>query len=154
MDSVIDEKVEALLNEFASHRDEIKKMIDEVDELRKSIDQLIPKKLDVRYVRFFEEKVKSMTGFFSTLLDMRKEIIKSLKDEIELRRKLGSGDKMIDIESAIDIGSVANKVEQFQKKAQSLKKKRLKKAKDETDNIVKTVDVTKLHEVKSNQGEV
>jgi hypothetical protein len=125
-------------------------MIDEVDDLRKSIDQLIPKKLDVRYARFFEEKVKSMTGFFSTLLDMRKEIIKSLKDEIDLRRKLGGGDKMIDVESAIDIRSVANKVEQFQKKAQSLKEQRLKKAKDETDSIVKSVDVTKLHEAKSN----
>ena len=150
MDNILDEKVEALLDEFALHRDEIKKMIEEVDDLRKSIDQLIPKKLDVRYARFFEEKVKSMTGFFSTLLDMRKEIIKSLKDEIDLRRKLGAGDAMIDVESAIDIRSVANKVEQFQKKAQSLKEQRLKKAKDETDKIVRTVDVTKLHEAKSN----
>ncbi len=150
MDPVIDEKVEALLDEFAVHRDEIKKMIEEVDELRQAIDKLIPKKLDARYVRFFEEKVKSMTSFFSTLLDMRKEIIKSIKDEIELRRKLGAADGQMDVESAIDIRSVANKVEEFQKKAEDLKKKRLDKAKKETDQIVNTIDVTKLHEVKSN----
>ncbi|MHA1623149.1 MAG: hypothetical protein ACTSVO_13535 [Candidatus Heimdallarchaeaceae archaeon] len=150
MEHVLDEKVSALLDEFALHRDEIKKMIEEVDDLRQDIDLLIPKKLDVRYVRFFEEKVKSMTGFFSTLLDMRKEIIKSIKDEIELRRKLGAGDASIDVEGAIDIRSIADKIETFKKSADGLKAKRLKRAKDETDQIVKSVDVTKLHEAKSN----
>jgi uncharacterized coiled-coil DUF342 family protein len=150
MDHLIDEKVSALLDEFALHRDEIKKMIKEVDELRQSIDKLIPKKLDIRYIRFFEEKVKSMTNFFSALLDMRKEIIKSIKDEIELRRKLGAAGDAIDVEDAIDIRAVVDKVEAFKKKADSLKKKRLKKAIEETDQIVKNVDVTQLHEVKSN----
>lgn len=150
MDHLIDEKVSALLDEFSFHRDEVKKMIDEVDELRQNIDKLIPKKLDARYIRFFEEKVKSMTSFFSTLLDMRKEIIKSIKDEIELRRKLGAADSSINVEDAIDIRSVADKVEQFQRKAQKLKEKRLEKAKKETDEIVKSIDVTQLHEVKKN----
>lgn len=150
MERLIDEKVTALLDEFAAHRDEIKRMIDEVDELRQDIDRLIPKKLDARYQRFFEEKVKSMTGFFSTLLDMRKEIIKSIKDEIELRRKLGATEDSINVEDAIDIRSVANKIAEFQKKADTLKEKRLKKAQRETDQIVKSVDVTQLHEVKTN----
>jgi len=150
MENLIDEKVNQLLDEFAEHRDEIKKMIVEVDDLRQDIDKLIPKKLDARYVRFFEEKVKSMTSFFSAFLDMRKEIIKSIKDEIELRRKLGIGDSDIDVEGAIDIRAVADKVEQFRKKADGLKEARLKKAKSETDEIVKNIDVTQLHEVKSN----
>lgn len=150
MDHLIDEKVSALLDEFAFHRDEVKKMIEEVDELRQDIDKLIPKKLDARYIRFFEEKVKSMTGFFSTLLDMRKEIIKSIKDEIELRRKLGAAGESIDVENAIDIRAVADKIEEFQKKSKALKEARLKKAKSETDEIVKNIDVTQLHEVKSN----
>jgi len=150
MDNLLDEHISALLDEFAGHRDEIKKMIEEVDELRQAIDRLIPKKLDARYTRFFEEKVKSMTSFFSALLDMRKEIIKSIKDEIELRRKLGGGDLSIDVEDAIDIRSVAEKVEQFKRKTDDLKEKRLEKAKAETDAIVKTIDVTQLHETKSN----
>ena len=150
MDQLIDDKVSALLDEFSFHRDEVKKMIDEVDELRQNIDKLIPKKLDARYIRFFEEKVKSMTSFFSTLLDMRKEIIKSIKDEIELRRKLGAADGSVNVEDAIDIRSIADKVDQFQKRTQKLKADRLEKAKKETDEIVKSIDVTQLHEVKSN----
>ena len=150
MDHLIDEKVVELLNEFALHRDEIKKMIVEVDDLRQDIDKLIPKKLDARYIRFFEEKVKSMTNFFSALLDMRKEIIKSIKDEIELRRKLGAAGDTIDVENAIDIRAVAEKIEQFQKKSAHLKEKRLKRAKEDTDQIVKSIDVTQLHEAKSN----
>jgi len=150
MEHLIDEKVVELLDEFALHRDEIKKMITEVDEIRQSIDKLIPKKLDARYIHFFEEKVKSMTSFFSALLDMRKEIIKSIKDEIELRRKLGAAGDSIDVEDAIDIRSVAEKIELFQKKASKLKAGRLKKAKEETDEIVKNIDVTQLHGVKSN----
>ena len=150
MENLIDEKVNQLLDEFAEHRDEIKKMIVEVDDIRQDIDTLIPKKLDVRYARFFEEKVKSMTNFFSALLDMRKEIIKSIKDEIELRRKLGIGDSNIDVEGSIDIRGVAEKVELFRKKADSLKAARLIKAKSETDEIVKNIDVTKIQEAKSN----
>ena len=150
MDQLIDEKVSALLDEFSFHRDEVKKMIDEVDELRQNIDKLIPKKLDARYIRFFEEKVKSMTSFFSTLLDMRKEIIKSIKDEIELRRKLGAADGSVNVEDAIDIRSIADKVDEFQKKTKKLKEARLQKAKKETDEIVKSIDVTQLHEAKSN----
>jgi hypothetical protein len=150
MEHLIDEKVMELLNEFALHRDEIKKMIHEVDEIRQTIDKLIPKKLDARYIHFFEEKVKSMTSFFSALLDMRKEIIKSIKDEIELRRKLGAAGDSINVEDAIDIRSVAEKVEQFKRAADSLKEKRLEKAKRETDEIVRNIDVTKIHEAKSN----
>lgn len=150
MEHLIDDKVIELLNEFALHRDEIKKMIVEVDDLRQDIDKLIPKKLDARYIRFFEEKVKSMTSFFSALLDMRKEIIKSIKDEIELRRKLGAARDEIDVESAIDIRSVVEKIEEFQKKSTQLKENRLKRAKKETDEIVKNIDVTQLHDAKSN----
>ena len=150
MEQLIDDKINDLLNEFALHREEIKKMIVEVDDIRKSIDKLIPKKLDARYINFFEEKVKSLTSFFSTLLDMRKEIIKSIKDEIELRRKIGSAVEDIDVESAIDIRAVANKVEEFRQTTSKLKEKRLARAQKETDEIVKNVDVTQLHEAKAN----
>jgi hypothetical protein len=81
---------------------------------------------------------------------MRKEIIKSIKDEIELRRKLGAASDTIHVEDAIDIRAVARKVEEFRDKAQALKEKRLEKAKRETDEIVRSIDVTKIHEAKSN----
>ncbi|MHA1872736.1 MAG: hypothetical protein ACTSVB_01370, partial [Candidatus Heimdallarchaeaceae archaeon] len=81
-------QVEHLLEEFNDHRVAIKEMIDELNVIKKNIDRLIPASLDARYIRFFEEKVKSITNLFNSLLDMRKEIVKSVREEIDLRRKL------------------------------------------------------------------
>jgi len=68
---------------------------------------------------FFEEKVKAMTAFFNSLLDMRKEINKSLKDEMEVRRKLLKDDfgEESDIEEKLNLSirGIAKKVDKFQK---------------------------------------
>lgn len=122
------QKIEELLLEFESHRNEIKKMIEELEDIREKIDTLIPTSMDKRYIRFFEEKVKSMTSFFNSLLEMRKEIAKSVKDEIEVRRKLSkSEDKIFDVEELLDVRSFANKVEKFKDETINFKKKRQEK---------------------------
>jgi len=112
---------EKLLTEFDDHRNAIKEMIVELDAIKKNIDRLIPTSLDARYIRFFEEKVKSITLLFNSLLEMRKEIVKSVKDEIDLRRKLDTKDGIEDFENIIDIRKVAKKVESFQEKQQEFK---------------------------------
>jgi len=76
--SIMDE----LIAEFKIHRNAIMDMIKDLEEIKANINRLIPTTLDSRYVRFFEEKVKTITEVFRTLLDMRKEIQKSLKEEI------------------------------------------------------------------------
>ena len=113
--------VEKLLQEFEDHRDAIKDMIVELDTIKKSIDRLIPTSLDKRYVRFFEEKVKSITNLFNSLLEMRKEITKSVREEIDLRRKLEDKGGVEEIENIIDIRKVAKQVEGFQEKRQQFK---------------------------------
>jgi hypothetical protein len=123
-----EEKIDALLGEFELHRNEIKKMISELEDIRNKIDTLIPTSIDKRYVRFFEEKVKSLTSFFNSLLEMRKEIAKSVKDEIEIRRRISrSEDKLIDVEDMLDVRSFANKIEEFKGETINLKKKRKEK---------------------------
>ncbi|NHJ48920.1 MAG: hypothetical protein FK733_14135 [Asgard group archaeon] len=114
-------EVEHLLEEFTYHRDAIKEMIVEMNGIKANIDRLIPTSLDARYVRFFEEKVKSITNLFNSLLDMRKEIVKSVREEIDLRRKLdfSAGDR--DLENVIDIRRVAEKVEHFKEEQQKFK---------------------------------
>lgn len=110
--------VEQLLSEFKEQRDSLKLMIKDLEVVKEKIDNLFPEgTLDKRYSRFFEEKVKSATGIFSALLDIRKEITKSLKDEIELRRKLTKEEKesAFNLESLLDIGNLASKVEKLQK---------------------------------------
>jgi hypothetical protein len=85
--NVHDDIIIELLKEFNIHRIEINKMINELEDIRGKVDTLIPTSLDARFMRFFEEKIKSITGLFNSLLDMRKEIAKSIKDEIDIRNQ-------------------------------------------------------------------
>ena len=66
------ERIDFLLKEYDDHRDAIKSMIADLEKIRVRVDTLIPDNLDARYMRFFEEKVKSITALFNSLLEMRK----------------------------------------------------------------------------------
>lgn len=131
--------IDRLLKEFQEHRDAIMQMIKDIEKLQNRMDELIPNKLDARYVRFFEEKVKIVTEFFKTLLEMRKEIQKSLKDEIELRRKFTLDEKGVSVEELIDIRSVAKTIESFKLASLESKKDTVEKAQKETQEIAKEV---------------
>ena len=113
--------VSDLLDEFSEHRKAIKSMIEDLEKIKVKIDALFPENLDKRYMRFFEEKVKSTTELFKALLDMRKEISKTLKDEIEIRRKLEKDDGDDGIEGIINVRDLAKKIEGFQKKSDDIK---------------------------------
>lgn len=127
--------VESLLEEFRKQRDEIVKMIVDLEKFKQKIDKLLPDNLDARYIRFFEEKVKSATELFRAILEMRKEIQKSLKDEIDLRRKIDIEELGVGIEDMIDIRKIAVRVEEFKKKTDAMKLEVLEKAKRETDEM-------------------
>ncbi len=106
--------IDDLINEFKQNRIELKKMILDLEILKENINKLFPNTLDQRYMRFFEEKIKSATALFNSLLDIRKEIGKSLKDEIELRRKIEkeeTDDFESDMSKVIDIRQMAKKIE-------------------------------------------
>lgn len=115
--------IENLLDEYNDHKSAIKSMIADLEHIREKVDTILPETLDKRFRFYFEEKIKSITFLFSTLLDMRKEIAKSVKDEVEIRRKIskdtiGSEDSF---EELLDIRKIANKVEEFKKKKETLK---------------------------------
>jgi hypothetical protein len=109
-----DEKIESLLGEFLEHRAAIRVLIGDLEKIKLTIDRLIPDSLDARYVRFFEEKIKTITSLFTTLLEMRKEISKSVKDEIDIRRRFVSKGEQQDIEQVIDIRAMAKKIKEFE----------------------------------------
>jgi hypothetical protein len=129
--SLQDEKIEELLTEFDVHRREIKKMITDLEVIKENVDRLIPTSLDARYIRYFEEKVKSITGLFNSLLEMRKEIAKSVKDEIEIRRKVTKAEGEIELEDMLDIRKMASKIDEFKKEKERLQNKRIKSTKKE-----------------------
>jgi len=123
-----DEKIASLLEEFEIHRNEVKKMITDLEDIRSKVDTLIPTSLDARYIRYFEEKVKSITALFNALLEMRKDIIKSVKDEIEIRRKIQIKDEDLDIENVIDVRKLAVQIEDFEQRRKEIQHKRAKTA--------------------------
>jgi lipopolysaccharide biosynthesis protein len=115
--------IEELIVQFEEQRKAILEMITQLESIKKKIDILIPDTLDKRYLRFFEEKVKTITNLFTTLLEMRKEISKNLKEEIEIRRKIVMKESDFDFESTIDIRKIADKIEDFKKKRADIKDK-------------------------------
>lgn len=115
MDLINTQIISGLLEEFKEHRDAIKLMIVDLEKIKGKIDSLFPESLDKRYMRFFEEKVKSTTELFKALLDMRKEISKNIKDEIEIRRKSDRDDTDDGgIGGIIDVRQLAKQIEKFQ----------------------------------------
>jgi hypothetical protein len=135
----MDEKqniIDELLAQFKEQRVAILDMIVDLEKIKANIDKLIPESLDSRYVRFFEEKVKTVTEVFKTLLDMRKEIQKSLKEELDIRRKINAtGGDNDDVESYLDIRKLAAKVEQFKDARDKAQKDSIKLAQEETDKV-------------------
>jgi hypothetical protein len=107
-------KYELLIDEFVQQRDAIKLMIEDLEKVKIKIDTLLPDSIDKRFVRLFEEKVKAMTELFRVILDMRKEIIKNAKDEIELRKKFLVSDDDDDFDINIfNIKKIAERVEKL-----------------------------------------
>ena len=146
--------VEGLLNEFKSQRDQIVAMVEEVEGLRKQVALLFPESIDSRTRRFLEDKVKAMVAFYNVLLDMRKEISKSIKDELEVRRRLDDNEvDLEDIDSLLDIRELSKKVEKFGDDKTKLQKKRIDKQKGMDELEEKGIEVPGLNELRELEEE-
>lgn len=106
----MDTNLISLFEEYRTQREELKKMIDSLEEVKKKIDQLFPDVLTTRNKFYFDEKVKTAVALFNSLLEIRKEIIKSLKDEIDLRRKIEIEDRKSEVEDD-EIRRIAERME-------------------------------------------
>ena len=107
-------KIEPLLDEYREQRTALKKMIEELEKVKENISRLFPESMDKRYLYAFEQKVKSATELFKAILEIRKEVSKNIKDEIEIRRKLGEGGLGgEDEETDVSIAKMAKKVEEL-----------------------------------------
>ena len=122
----------SLVEEFVEQRNSLKKMIEDLEVFKSKIDTLLPDKIDKRFVRYFEEKIKAVTELFKAILDIRKEISKITKDEFELRRKLDVGDDDEDIDGMFDIKKIADKVDKIRKQKVILQQK-IAEAKEVSD---------------------
>lgn len=107
------ERTDALLKEYGDQRDALKLMIADLEKIKVKIDILFPERFDARYAKFFEEKMKSISALFQILLEIRKEILKSVKDELEVRKKVDIEKELED--SIENIRDLAKRVEKYQK---------------------------------------
>ncbi len=115
--------IQNLLEDFATQREALLQMVTDVEKLKVDIDKLFPEKMNIRYAKLFEEKIKTAVSMFNVLLDIRKELLKTTKDEIDIRRKVtGKGD----LNELIDVRKLASKIENFESKKDKLKKKKNK----------------------------
>lgn len=105
---------EQLVTEYNEQRQSLKLMVEELEKVKEKVDRLFPETLNVKYVQFFQEKIKAVTELFKAILELRKEISKNIKDEIELRRKLDTeGDE--DDNRIVDIRQLAKEIEGIHK---------------------------------------
>jgi hypothetical protein len=112
-----------LIEEYVEQKTKLKEMVIELEKLKIGIEKIFPEKLDVRYSRFLEEKIKAVTELFRGILDIRKEISKSIKEELELRSKYVDGNREDDENNIVgDIRSIARKLEQLNRDDEKLKK--------------------------------
>jgi hypothetical protein len=116
-------KVEELLAEYDDHRKAIREMIKDLEAIKEKVDRIIPDALEARYVRFFEEKIKTVTSLFNSLLDMRKEIARSIKEEIEIRRKVDKSDSDYELEDIFNVRDFADKIDDFKQEQRKLRNK-------------------------------
>ena len=132
------EIINGLLVEYKQQRDALVVMITDIEKIKMKIDNLLPEKLDNRSSIWFQERVKAITELFKAVLDMRKEISKSLKDEMEDRRKsYREDDKDYDDE---DIRYLARRVEELGKS--------LRSAEQIKEGIVFPISIVQKEEVK------
>ena len=111
--------IDGLLLEFKEQRDNVKSMLIDIENIRTKVDQLLPENIDKRYIMLFEQRIKTITELFKILMDMRKEISKSLKDEIDMRKRMTTDDTF-NIEDMLDIRGMVKQMENLKKRGDKL----------------------------------
>jgi chromosome segregation ATPase len=105
-------QIENLFKDFTEQRDQLKLMINDLEQVKVKVNSIFPDQLTARNRFYFDEKIKTASALFSSLLEIRKEIIKSIKDEIELRRRFEMEERELE-ETDDDIRKLAGKIEQL-----------------------------------------
>lgn len=116
------EVINGLLVEYKNQRDSLLGLITELEKIKSKVEMLFPEQLDKRHAMFFEQKVKAVTELFKSILEIRKEISKSIKDEIEYRRKVDKETVMNEIGEE-EIREMAAKVAKFTRTSKDIEVK-------------------------------
>ena len=96
-----------LLDELIQSRTDLKKMLSDIEECKKSVLKDVSTSSDYRNKYAREERLKTLSTFFQNELQVRQEYNRSLLSEIEVRRKLDMNDQD---EQEIDIRAIMRQI--------------------------------------------
>ena len=101
-----------LLDEFTKSREDLKKMLSDVEECKQSVLKDVSSSSDYRNKYAREERLKTLSTFFQNELQIRQEYNRSLLSEIEVRRKLDMNNQD---EDEVDIRAIMKQIAAFNK---------------------------------------
>lgn len=101
-----------LLDEFTKSREDLKKMLADVEECKQSVLKDVSSSSDYRNKYAREERLKTLSTFFQNELQIRQEYNRSLLSEIEVRRKLDINNQD---EDEVDIRAIMKQIAAFNK---------------------------------------
>jgi len=101
-----------LLDEFTKSREDLKKMLADVEECKQSVLKDVSSSSDYRNKYAREERLKTLSTFFQNELQIRQEYNRSLLSEIEVRRKLDMNNQD---EDEVDIRAIMKQIAAFNK---------------------------------------
>lgn len=116
-------KYQELLGELSNSRNKLTEMLNEIEDCKNAVlDTAKSNDYRNRYAK--EERIKTISAFYSLLLQTRQEYTRNIISEIDLRRKLEKGD---DKEVELDISKIAKQLESVRKKQKSIEDSKLLK---------------------------
>jgi len=95
-----------LLKMYRISRAKLEADIINLEEMKENVEKLFPKELTQRNKMYLEDKVRTSTGFYDSILKMRQELHKTIEKEIEMLRKIrqeeeSGGNETVDIEELV-----------------------------------------------------
>ena len=100
-------EIDGLLEKLSDSREELAKYLKYIEDCRDNIVGSISQSNDYRNKYAREERLKTLTAFFSSMLQVRQEYNRTIQTEIDIRRRL---DKKDGDEITIDIKSIAKQL--------------------------------------------
>ena len=133
-------KFDELINEIGSNRKNMYNMLNDIGQFKDKMDSAIPTGSDFRNRLLMDQKIKMLTEYWKTQLDIRKQIDSSVQVEFKLR-KLQDNDSDSDSEiSQRQLMNIVDKVEDLIEENKNEKRKRKKNSVDK-DKIDSSDDV-------------
>jgi len=124
MSKQLDKKTEELLSKLQESRNKLEIYGNELETLKENVKNIFPKEVNYRSKWVMDEKVKTISEFFTSLLRIRVEINKTIKDEITLRSNL---DKKTDDIDQDDIRKLVEQIDNLKKEEGNDKKEQILK---------------------------